>query len=101
MPVGVTFESLVRVADFGVEVLDGRWQITRQYLAGFVEQRLDGNAVGVEMSAEIQVGNVGKRMRKHRNLLAVFHDVFGKGVAHKAPAVDILHAVEIGEKLVH
>ena len=53
------------------------------------------------MSAEIQVGNVGKRMRKHRNLLAVFHDVFGKGVAHKAPAVDILHAVEIGEKLVH
>lgn len=57
------------------------------------------DAFSIELTAKFTVFYRRQRMGDHRHLQTMFGDVFRTHVTHQRPAVNQLHAGEMGEKM--
>jgi hypothetical protein len=90
------------VAHLRVEVLDRARHVAGDDLLGVVEHRQQRGPLGIDRPpAEALVLQQRQRVGDHRHLQAVLLDVLGRRVAHEAPALDELHAGEVGEEVTH
>ena len=64
-------------------------------------ERQQRGARGVDAAAVQAVADRRQRVGDHRDALAVLLDALGIRVAHQGPALDELHAREIGEEMTH
>ena len=80
------------------KIFDRRRHIPRDGLLRIVVQRDRREPVRVDAAAEIEVVDNAERMREHGDRLGVLLEVFLRGVAHEAPAVDVFHSGNKGEK---
>lgn len=98
---GDLLHLLVGVLDIGVIVFDGGGQIAGQDLGGVMVQCRHGAPVRIRGG---QLQNVppdqSQGVGQDGHLMAVFGDVFGKGVAHQSPAGDVAHPPHEGVKFI-
>ena len=98
---GGFLDLAVRLADGGVEILDGAGQVADDHLAGVVVHGQQGDALGVEIAAVQTVADDGQDVGDHGDLQAVLLQILPPGVAHEAPAGDELHLGQIREEVAH
>ena len=84
-------DLLVGVLDGGVVVFDRRRQVAGQDLRGVVVEGGGGAALGIGVQTEDIPADQGEAVGQDGDHVTVLGHVFGKGVAHQAPAGDIAH----------
>ena len=82
-----------------IVVLDGGRQIAGQHLGGIVVEGQQRSLLGVECATKLAVFDQCQGMGHHGHLQAMFADVLFLHIAHQGPAVDKLHAGQMGEEV--
>ena len=87
--------------NFGVEIFDGRGQISGHDFSHFVINPKRQHSFRRNPAAKICVFNDRQRMGDNCNIQRMLLDVFLLRVAHESPAFDMFHAGNIGKKVMH
>ena len=97
---GVFLHGLVGAAEGGAGILDGGGQVAGEDLRRVVVQGHGGHPAGVDGPAELVPADHRQGMGQHGHHVGVLLHVLRHGASHEAPAADVLHAGDVGEKRV-